>query len=235
MELSLAEAARILGVSERTLYWRARRGEVPAHLVGERYRFNQVELLDWATQNSVAQLAPPGTPGAEPVGLSAALARGGIHRDLKAADRHASLQALVERLPLSGPSRETLLELVASREDLDTTAVGGGIALPHPRQPIVLGRGEPLAALGLLSTPVDFHAPDGQPVTALLMLISPTARIHLALLREAARAFGDPRIRTLVTEPASDAVILDTLAGLEAGQGRHATTGRAGEPRAITP
>jgi PTS system nitrogen regulatory IIA component len=214
MDLSLADAARILGVPEHALYWRVRRGEIPAHLVGERYRFNKVELLEWAAQHDLATL-PPLDPE-QPASLGAALRRGGIHRDLQAADRDAALRALAECLPLPGAGdRELLIELLMSRESLGTTAVGGEIALPHPRQPIALGRREPLAALGLLARGVDFGAPDGRPVRALLMLVSPTPRQHLAMLGRAARAFSDPTLRARVLEAAGDGEILARLEALE--------------------
>jgi nitrogen PTS system EIIA component len=220
VELSLADAARMLSIPEHTLYWWARRGEAPGYLVGDRYRFSEVELLDWAARRNLAALpaALPRDPDA--LSLGEALRLGGIHRDVAGADRAAVLGAVVERLPLPDASqRPLLLELLVSREDLGATAIGGGIALPHPRQPLLVGRGEPRAALALLAAPVDFGAPDGQPVRALLLLLTATVRAHLALLRAAALAFSDAALRARILAGAPDAELLSRLAEVESAAG----------------
>lgn len=148
--------------------------------------------------------------------LHDALLRGGIFRDLPGDDRTSALRALVERLPLPGPGvRLEVLERVLRREQTGTTAVGAGIALPHPLQPLEVGPGQPIAALGILATPIDFEAPDGEPVGALLLSICPTPRLHLALLRQAARAFHDDRFRDLVLGGAPNGAILSRLAIIE--------------------
>ncbi|MBI5836000.1 MAG: PTS sugar transporter subunit IIA [Candidatus Eisenbacteria bacterium] len=220
MELSLADAARMLALPEHTLYWWARRGEAPAYLVGDRYRFNEVELLEWAARRSLPARPAAGPRDPDAVQLKPALERGGIHRAVPGGDRAAVLRAVVDRLPLPDDSqRPLLLELLLSREDLGATAIGGGIALPHPRQPVLLGRGEPRAALALLERQVDFGAPDGEPVRALLVLICASVRAHLALLRSAARAFSDAPLRSLVLASAGDEELLQRLAQVESADG----------------
>jgi PTS system nitrogen regulatory IIA component len=53
MQLTVRDAARLLNVSEKTIYrWVAER-RLPAQRVGDQYRLNRAELLEWATQNRV--------------------------------------------------------------------------------------------------------------------------------------------------------------------------------------
>jgi PTS system nitrogen regulatory IIA component len=54
------------------------------------------------------------------------------------------------------------------------------------RNPIVLSMGEPSLTLCFLRQPVDFAAPDGQPLFALFFLVSPTVRVHLQMLSKVA-------------------------------------------------
>src|SRR5512136_3449025 len=53
MQLTVRDAARLLGVTEQVLERWVRRGELPAQLVDDRYRFNRVELLEWAAQRKM--------------------------------------------------------------------------------------------------------------------------------------------------------------------------------------
>jgi excisionase family DNA binding protein len=56
--LDVAGAARALGVSARTIYTLARKGDIPAMRVGREWRFARKNLIDWVTNSSQAdQLA----------------------------------------------------------------------------------------------------------------------------------------------------------------------------------
>ena len=78
----------------------------------------------------------------------------------------------------SNSDRESIAQLILTREALGSTAIGEGIAIPHVRRPILLNISSPAISLCFLDKPVDFGAFDGQPVFAIFLLISPTARMH---------------------------------------------------------
>ena len=63
-----------------------------------------------------------------------------------------------------------IFDSLASRERLGSTALGGGVALPHGRVPGLDGS---VAAFVRLSQGTPFDAPDGQPVTLVLGLLVP--------------------------------------------------------------
>jgi PTS system nitrogen regulatory IIA component len=83
---------------------------------------------------------------------------------------------------------------LAAREQLGSTGLGQGIALPHAR---VKGLRQALAAFMRLRPPIPFDAPDGKPVSEILVLLVPeqATETHLQLLAEVAEMFGARRFR----------------------------------------
>src|SRR5262249_46985084 len=136
----------------------------------------------------------------EPIpSLAQALEAGGIFYGLQDTSKEEALRALIRVLPLpEGIDRELLLRLFLAREASATTAIGGGIALPHVRNPIVLNVSRPLVTLGFLAKPVEFEALDGKPVQVLFSLICPTMRSHLQMLSRLSFSLHDQGFREVV-------------------------------------
>jgi PTS system nitrogen regulatory IIA component len=217
MNVSLREAARLLQVSEKTLYRWIQKGVLPAYRLHDEYRFNRVELEEWAATHRRPLRLPPAAPVAQsvPPNLGAAITRGGIYYRVGGRTRDQVFDALVA---LPGIPRHIntplLLEMLRTRERLASTAVGGGIALPHPRTPLVLGVDEPTVLLCFLEHPVDFGALDGKRVTVLFLLLSPTVEAHLQTLARIGFVLHDPTFRRLLERQAAPEAILARLAAL---------------------
>jgi PTS system nitrogen regulatory IIA component len=219
MDLRVRDVARLLSVSEHTVHRWARDGSLPSHRVGQQYRFNRVELQEWAATHghevSPELFAAAGAADATP-SLAAALERGGVYAGIRGARREEILAAVAE-LPgvPAGVDRALLRELLIGREALASTAVGDGIAIPHPRDPLVIGVDEPHVLLCFLERPVDFGAIDGQPVRVLFTLLTSSVRQHLQILAKLAFALHDPALRELLNRTASPPAILDRIQALE--------------------
>jgi PTS system nitrogen regulatory IIA component len=112
-------------------------------------------------------------------GLVELVRRGGVFRDIPGTGVREVLTNLVERLP-GQIDREKLLQAVLEREALMPTGIGKGIALPHPRNPVITEREKQFIAIGFPSVELDWHA--GQPVHTLLLIVSASARLHLQSL-----------------------------------------------------
>lgn len=223
MDLKVRDVARLLDVPEQTIYRWARRGTLPAHRVHDQYLFNRVELQEWAALHKhrvSPELFAPGEPGEEPAGLREALERGGIVRDLPG-ERREDVLAAVARLPEipASVNRGLLYELLLAREALASTSIGDGIAIPHPRDPVVVHVDHPLVLLCFLRQPVDFRAMDGQPVRILFLLLTPSIRDHLRMLARLAAALHDDTLKLLLRETAPREAILDRLASIEKDSG----------------
>lgn len=214
MELSVAQAAGLLGVPESTVYGWIDDATLPARRVGDQLRLSRTELLEWATSRGLRVSSELFAPGEATPSLERALAAGGVHRLDAPPDPPAVLAALVAVLPLRDDAeRGVVAALLAARERMGSTAVGGGVALPHARCPIVEGEGEASVTLAYLARPLDLHAPDGRPVGALFVLLSPTPRAHLQLLARLAAALHDPGFRAALDRREGLEGLLAALSG----------------------
>jgi PTS system nitrogen regulatory IIA component len=99
-----------------------------------------------------------------------------------------------------GISSRLAVDCINFRENLSSTALGSGVAIPHG---IVTGIQIPVGCLIKLAEPIDFAAPDGDKVTILIFLLFPkiTTHEHLQILSSLAQHLLDVGIRkTLLSE-----------------------------------
>ncbi len=220
MQISVREAARLLSVSERTVYRWIREQKISAYKIGEAYRFNRAELLEWATARrtpaSPEIVAEPEDASVLQPSLCEALHAGGIHYRVAGRTREEALRAVVDlmRLP-DGMDRSFLYQVLAEREALGSTAVGDGIAVPHPRSPLVPHITSPSVTLSFLEQAVDFDALDGKPVDTLFTIVSPTVRSHLHLLARLAFVLRRDAVADALRGRASREAIVEALAQAE--------------------
>ncbi len=226
MNLSVRDAARILSVAEKTIYRWIKQDLVPAYRVNGQYRFNQSELLEWATSrrmgvSPVAFDEPEAAAMPLPT-LTESLEAGGIIYRLDGDSRDAVLESLVNNLRLSdGVDKDYLLKVLIAREELASTGVGDGIAIPHPRNPVLLHTTQPTVTLAFLENPVSFHSLDGLPVKTLFCVISPTLRAHLHLLSMLGYALKDQGFRKIIEQTESREAILDALKRVKKGMAKN--------------
>jgi PTS system nitrogen regulatory IIA component len=219
MQLTNRQTASYFGVSEGEVRrWVVER-DLPVHRVNERLHLNAIEVWEWAVERGIpvsrslldeARRAPEAIPS-----LASLLSAGGIYRDVEGDDKSGVLASMVRRLPLPEEvDREHLLAVLEAREAMGSTGIGGGIAIPHVRNPILLHVDHPLVALFLLRHPVDFDSIDGRPVHAVFLVVSSSIPIHLRILAELGFALRDTELRELLHQRASEQQILSRVAEL---------------------
>jgi len=139
-----------------------------------------------------------------------------INLDLKAKKKPEALRELVQMIR-QGDDSELLLATLTKREELGSTGIGKGIAIPHGKVP-TLNRVYGLFAR--LATPIDFESVDGQPVDLVFVLLAPdhAGADHLKALAKISRLLRDPvmvqklrgtesaeSLYAILTEPAATA------------------------------
>jgi nitrogen PTS system EIIA component len=202
MRMTMRDATKFFGVSERAIRRWIEEAGLPAHRLDERYHFNRAELLQWANARHVkvasSAFEEEGTPTAS---LADALRAGGVFHGLEGKDKAAVFREMVKRMPLPPEAdREFLLAVLLAREALESTGLGDGVAVPHARDPIVLRVAKPFVTLCFTARPLEFEAIDGKPVSALFAMVCPTPKSHLQMLSRLAFALRDGAFAEAVRE-----------------------------------
>lgn len=117
-----------------------------------------------------------------------------IQSDLTAGDKEGVIRELVGNLvkagKINGDESDSIVEAILKREELGSTGIGRGIAVPHTKHPSV----EQLTGtVGVSQNGVDFQSLDGEPVQLFFLLVSPPDRPgdHLRALENISRQLRD--------------------------------------------
>ncbi|HTL73403.1 MAG TPA: PTS sugar transporter subunit IIA [bacterium] len=223
MYLNIIQLAESFGVEEGVVESWVRKDGLPVIEDRNRLLFDRRQVVDWAAARGLAAkagfLAVGRTRNTNSSQLETLLRAGGIWRDVPAATVRDVLESIVFKLPgATPPVRQLLAQRLRLPDGISWAAVGGGLALPHLRTPIALGRDAGALAILFLRDPLTLSepAPDEAPITRLLFFIAPSPRAHLELLSQLSSALVRGSLRRPVMEGAKDAEIFAALAGATA-------------------
>ena len=121
-----------------------------------------------------------------------------INLNLKSADRDSVLGELVDQIPqlaTQPEARQTLLRALHEREQLHSTGIGDGIAVPHSRNALVGLVDQPTLVFGRHAKGIPYGAIDNVPARLFFLLVAPTVTQHLAILARLSRLLRDPKLR----------------------------------------
>ncbi len=164
--LTIEEVAKYLRVSERTVYDWAQKGEIPSGKIGTVWRFKKAEIEKWVNDRlSTNRMVPQ---------FSSIQIQNVLSPDrvifLHHATKRDALNALSDKLA-AAPQVKNRMELVneiLKREELMSTAIGRGIAIPHVRLSSIT---DLVVAVGVSQCDIiDFQTLDDQPVRLLFMI-----------------------------------------------------------------
>ena len=164
--LTIEEVAKYLRVSERTIYDWAQKGEIPSGKIGTIWRFKKSEIEQWVNEKlSTGRL----NHQLNPLNMQTILSPERI-LFLEYPAKREALLALAENLskaPQVKNSQELTVEILR-REELMSTAIGRGIAIPHIRLQSVT---DLVVSAGVSSVDiVDFNPLDDEPVRLIFMI-----------------------------------------------------------------
>lgn len=165
--LTIEEVAKYLRVSDRTVYDWAQKGEIPAGKIGTVWRFKKSEVEKWVNERLSSSSNTKKTDDA--VQVKNILSPDRVVFITQSAKRDAltELANVLANAPQVKRGDELLSEIL-KREELMSTAVGRGIAIPHVRLSSVT---DLVMAVGVCRTPIsDFLTVDDKPVNLLIMI-----------------------------------------------------------------
>jgi len=120
------------------------------------------------------------------------LGKHGIRIGLEATEKEDALKELVDVLASVTDigDKKSIVRALVERENLGSTGIGQGIAIPHGKTDRVKGL---VAALGISNKGVNFESLDGELVYIFFLLVAPkeTAGPHLKALAQISRLLRD--------------------------------------------
>lgn len=164
--LTIEEVAKYLRVSERTVYDWAQRGEIPSGKIGTVWRFKKAEIEKWVNERLSSSKAAPADIKI-------------LVKDILSPERiifmnhqtkHDALLELSQNLATAPQIKDAkeLEEAVFKREELMSTAIGMGLAIPHVRLSSVT---DLVMSVGISKTDIiDYQSIDDIPVRLLFMI-----------------------------------------------------------------
>ncbi|MDM8536837.1 PTS sugar transporter subunit IIA [Desulfobacterales bacterium HSG17] len=198
MKLTISEVADSLDLPLSTVKRWVRQGRIPIQKSGNSYVFERFVLEKWAKTHNLL-FSPPGTiknkekPVKVEEDLLTAMKSGGVFYNIKGDNVEEVLGAAVEAIE-DIPDEDTqelhqrelyhqeLHQRLIQREQLTSTGIGKGIAIPHPRTPMSDEMENSMIVTCFLEKPINFKAVDNKPVFVIFILLSRNPKSHLHLL-----------------------------------------------------
>lgn len=142
------------------------------------------------------------------------ISQGAIQATLSSTDKESVIGELVDSLQAAGEissaDREDIVKAILKREELGSTGIGRGIAVPHTKHPSVK---KLVGTVGVSSSGVEFESLDGEPVQLFFLLISPPDRPsdHLRALENISRQLRDETFCRFLKQAKTKADIVQLL------------------------
>jgi nitrogen PTS system EIIA component len=166
--MTVQEVADLLRVSERTVYDWATSGQIPCGKLGTAWRFKRSEIESWIDKSLATKKR---TDPASIISLRDILAPEHV-LVFDTASKRQALQYLIDAVsssPYVG-RKDEIQTGIFHREELMSTGIGLGIAVPHVRLKSVK---KPLMAVGISASDItDYDAIDNNPVRLLFMILA---------------------------------------------------------------
>ncbi len=190
--MDLDQLATYLQRDVREVIKLASRGHLPGRRVGGEWRFARAEINHWLeTQLSsyseheltAVEKSRHEQPHEQPL-ISVLLTEATIAVPFEAKTKASVLRELVKLAEQSWQvfDPEAILEAIRQREEQASTALLGGVALPHPHRPLPAALGEHVLALGITSSPVPFGGPGASGTDIFILVCCRDDQTHLQVL-----------------------------------------------------
>lgn len=171
-------------MSEKEVQKLVKAKEIPHQVIQDRVVFHKDKIIEWALGRNIP-LNISGSTHFEEYQIQSLvplLSEQSVFYNCELTEEQYIEQITQLALFDSAVDREVVVQLLKSREQLMSTAIGNGISLPHPRIPLIIGRSKPLVHFFFPKKPLNLNSLDGKPVHTLILIVSQTIKQHLSLL-----------------------------------------------------
>lgn len=207
MDLKIKDVADLLNLSETTIRRWLADGKIPAYRIHHQYRFNRQEIEDWVMCQKIGKLSN-GTPlatteseeegskalsrGSKQFSLYRALHKGQVIHDIPEEKKESVIRSSMKKIALTlSLDADVISDLLMDRENLQSTALSNGIAIPHTRD-FLLNQHFDMVSVVFPKHSIEYGALDGKAVHTLFFLFASDDRRHLHLLAKIAHLSSQP-------------------------------------------
>jgi PTS system nitrogen regulatory IIA component len=215
--MTLAEMADYLKVAKRSLLKMAERGDIPATKVASQWRFMRSVVDDWLISKMKTlpdrELEKLIDSEKLPIPLSALLRPELVRLDIEDVGVQRILEMLTDLLVRQNllDSSKDFVDKLVEREEMVSTAIFPGIAIPHMRKPEECPVSEPRIVIGVSRGGVDFNSLDGKSTYLFCMICANQVLLHLKIIAELALVFRQPNLIEKLRSAADPGQILEIL------------------------
>jgi len=222
--MTLEQVASYLQRDAREISKMATRGNIPGHKVGGQWRFARAEINHWLetqmpsyTNEELSVIEGPKPDGEHEPLISTLLSEATIAVPLRAATRTSVLKELVNLAEQTWQVYDpaSILAAIKQREEMASTALGSGIAIPHPRRPIPGALGEDVMAYGRTASGIPFGDPQGGLTDIYFLVCCRDERTHLGVLARLSRLMLRPGFLDELREAETPGKTWDVIAAAE--------------------
>lgn len=205
-EMNEQQVAAYLHMDSREVHKLASREKIPCRKIGGKFVFYKGQVDHWVEQHmhtlcrdrlhSIEKgVSNHHGYDHEAMLVFSLIPPGGLAAPLKAKTRDSAIRALVDLAGQAGMvyCRDELIQEIRHREELCSTAMVPGVALPHPRHPLPYDIAASFVVVGLTPSGIPFGSTDGSLTRVFFLICCKDERTHLHVLARLARMLHDPR------------------------------------------
>ena len=222
MDLILKDVEKMLLIPRAEINKLIQKKEIPFQKIRDVIYFNKQQIVDWALNRNM------------PINMSNNTKMNDYHvESIKPLLSPSSfiygcfftpddyIEKMISLIKFEkGLDTDVIVQLLKSREELMSTAIGNGISIPHPRVPLMLGGDKPLINVFFPDKPLDLKSLDGKPVHTIILLISQTIKQHLSLLAHISFLLSKKEFQQALEKRLGYEKLIDMIASIESS--RHA-------------
>jgi PTS system nitrogen regulatory IIA component len=195
--MTLPEVAQYLQIGERTILKMANNNEIPCLKIASQWRFIKPVINDWLIsrmnvipQNDFSRMIQSEI---EHIPLSRMVDRDLVVFNLEPGSKESILLQLIRPLVNKGiiSISDEFLQKLLNREEMLSTGLGRGIAIPHIRNVKDNPDGGPYLILGLSPEGIDYHSLDGKPTHLFFLLCTDSEVLHIRIMAKISSMFTD--------------------------------------------
>ena len=221
MDLTIKDISTLLLLPEKEIQSLVKKKEIPSQTINEKLLFSKQQIVEWALSRNIPINISKHKKMSEyqVETLNTVLDQHTFYYDCAFSEQEY-IEQMVSLLDLDkSVDKGIIVQLLKSREELMSTAIGNGISLPHPRIPLMVGKNKPVINFFFPRKQLELQSLDGKPVHTIILLISQTIKQHLSLLSHLSFLLSKETFRFALENRLVYSEILDIINHIERSRG----------------